>query len=183
MFDRSITYIDLAMRADSLENVPDYPLPERYGWRYYMPGDELNWARIETSAGEFERIEDGLESFRRYYPDTELLADRMIFLTDNGVPFATATAWYTEDGEGWLHWVSVDAAHQGRGLSKPLMSVVLRRMRQLGYASAILGTQTASWVAVKVYHEFGFRPSPRTERDAEGWKLVSEKTGIDFSIE
>ena len=108
----------------------------------------------------------------------------MIFLTDHGVPFATATAWFGEDGEdpaeGRLHWVGMDAAHQGRGLSKPLVSLAMHRLQTLGYTSAYLTTQTASWVAIKVYHRFGFRPDVRTEKEIEGWQIVSEKTGIDF---
>ncbi len=183
MWDTTIPMIGLAMRADSLENLPVFDLPAPYGWRYFQPGDERVWAEIETSAGEFKTPEEGIEAFRRYYPTDDGLDERMIFLTDAGIPFATATAWF--DGEpdgqdGHLHWVGVDATHQGRGLSKPLVSLTMQRMRELGYKNAYLTTQTASWVAVKVYHQFGFRPVLREEKEIEGWRIVSEKTGIDF---
>ena len=106
----------------------------------------------------------------------------MIFLTDGGKPFATATAWFSDDdpSEGRLHWVSVDRAHQGKGLSKPLVSLAMHRMRALGYKTAYLTTQTASWVAIKVYAQFGFRADVREEREIEGWKLVEEKTKLKF---
>ena len=140
MWDSSVPVIELVMRAPSLEDMPQYELPEGYGWRFYRPGDEEIWAQIETSAGEFEDPADGVKAFDRYSPDREALKERMIFLTDGGVPFATATAWFGEGEEGRLHWVSVDAAHQGRGLSKPLVSLAMHRMRALGHSSAYLTT-------------------------------------------
>lgn len=79
-----------------------------------------------------------------------------------------------------MHWVSVDQAHQGLGLSKAVVSLAMHRLRELGHTSAFLTTQTASWVAIKVYHRFGFRPDVREENQIEGWRIVSERTGIDF---
>ena len=184
MMDRTIPWINLFMQLDSLDDVPVYPLPKRYSSRFYVPGDIQNWARIETSAGEFEREADAPVKFRRYFPEDEPLKRRMLFLTDNDIPFATATAWYDADAPavGMLHWVSVDSEHQGKGLSRPLISLALQRMRDLGHRRAILKTQTASWVAIRVYHEFGFRPMLRGPSDREGWRLVSEKTGLDLEV-
>ena len=182
MWDNSVKMISLAMRADSLENLPEIALPAEYGWRYFQPGDARRWSEIELSAGEWTDVETGLERFRHYYPTDEKLDERMLFLTDGGVPFATATAWFGDDdpAEGRLHWVSVDAAHQGQGLSMPLVSMAMQRLRALGHRSAYLTTQTASWVAIKVYHRFGFKPLLRAEEEREGWRIVSEKSGIDF---
>ena len=179
MWDTTVPMIALAMRAASLEALPAFALPERYGWRFYQPGDEREWARIETSAGEFPCREAGLLRFRQAFAGGAL-QERMLFLTDDGIPFATATAWHESAAEGRLHWVSVDAAHQGRGLSRVIVHLAMQRLRELGYSSAVLSTQTASWVAIKVYHRFGFRPLLRNRCEAEGWKIVSDKTGIDF---
>ena len=187
MWDLSVENIGLKMRAKPLRPADGFALSEKYDWRFYRPGDEHVWAEIETSAGEFRTPEEGLLAFQRYFPSEEELRRRMIFLTDGGRPFATATAWFGGEGEpeqmGHLHWVSVDAAHQGLGLSKALVSLAMHRMRALGHRRAYLTTQTASWVAIKVYHRFGFRPEIASERELEGWKIVSEKTGIDFMQE
>lgn len=180
MWDTSVEKVHLKMELDSLEQLPQHPLPKQYGWRFYQPGDENHWARIETSAGEFSRIEDGLRRFERDFPDKEPLLERMLFLTDNGVPFATVTAWFEPDGAGLLHYVAIDAEHQGRGLSRALTSLGMNRLRALGHRSARLDTQTYSWVAIKVYREFGFRPVMHGEDEKRGWRIVSEKTGIDF---
>ncbi|MDO5322997.1 MAG: GNAT family N-acetyltransferase [Clostridia bacterium] len=180
MWDTSVEKVHLAMELDSLENLPQHPLPQRYGWRFYQPGDEIHWARIETSAGEFSQIEGGLRRFERDFSDREPLPERMMFLMDGGVPFATATAWFEPDGAGLLHYVAVDAAHQGQGLSRALTGLGMNRLRELGHRNARLGTQTYSWVAIRVYHEFGFRPVIHGMDDMRGWRIVSEKTGIDF---
>ena len=184
MMDRTIPWINLYMSLDTLDDVPEYPLPERYGWRLYVPGDIGNWSRIETSAGEFEREADAPAKFRRYFPEDEPLKERMLFLTDGGAPFATATAWYDENdpATGMLHWVSIDADHQGQGLSRPLVSLALQRMRGLSHRRAVLKTQTASWVAIGVYRAFGFRPMLRDPSEREGWRMVSEKTGLDLEV-
>ena len=182
MWDSNVEMIGLAMKADDLSGIPEYKLPPNYGWRYFQPGDERIWAEIEMSAGEFTCVENGIEKFHFYYPDETLLTNRMIFLTDGGKPFATATAWFSDDdpSEGRLHWVSVDQEHQGKGLSKPLVSIAMHRMRELGFSSAYLTTQTASWVAIKVYRKFGFHALVRSEKEAEGWKIVEEKTKLKF---
>lgn len=184
MFDTTVPMMGLAMRARTLENIPCFDLPKPYSWRFFQPGDERIWAEIETSAGEFATPEEGLKRFRTYFPTDDGLDARMIFLTDAGHPFATATAWFSDGGpsdpEGRLHWVSVDQAHQGQGLSKAVVSLAMHRLQELGHTSAYLTTKTASWVAIKVYHRFGFLPDARKEEELEGWRIVSEKTGIDF---
>lgn len=181
MWDSAVEIIGLAMKTDSLESFQRFQLPEQYGRRFYQPGDEIHWAEMWVSAGGFGSIEEALKTFHNDFPDTEPLKQRMIFLTDGGKPFATATVWFgDEPGQGRLHWVCVDAQHQERGLSRILISMAMEHCRELGYTSACLLTQTPCWVAIRMYHRFGFYPQIREERDRDGWKIVSEKSGIDF---
>lgn len=184
MWDDSIQKIHLAMVLDSLSALPEHVLPERYGVRFYRTGDEAHWARIEVSAGEARDEETMLQKFHRNFGDPAELEKRMLFLTDDGIPFATATAWFEDAELGHLHYVAVDAAHQGQGLSKPLVSLALRRMAELGHSRAMLTTQTLSWVAIKCYHGFGFRPMPffPMEDEKEGWRIVAEKSGVHFEL-
>ena len=184
MMDRSVPWIGLEMTLPRLDNLPEFALPPAYGWRFFRPGDLDLWAEIEISAGEFTTHAAAVAGFRKYFPTDDRLDERMLFLTDNGVPFATATAWFGEVDhdarEGRLHWVGMDAGHQGRRLSYPLVSMAMRRMAALGHETAYLTTQTTSWPAIKVYRRFGFAPSIRGEKELEGWRIVSEKAGIDF---
>ena len=185
MFDRTVPNIELAMRLESLEQLSVFELPARYGWRFYRDGDEREWARIERSAGEFASVEEGVEVFWRQFSSVEALRRRMIFLTEGDRPFATATAWFGEGNVssdlGRLHWVGIEKDHQGRNLCRPLVSRAMQVMRSLGHSSAFLTTQTNSWVAIRVYRQFGFLPRHCLNRDLEGWKIVSEKTQIDFT--
>jgi len=182
--DERIKYYELMLERKTLEGIPAFPLPDGYRFVLYKSGDRDAWIDIEKSAKEFKTYEDGLKSWNEYYggKDGELVR-RMVFIeTDGGEKVATATAYYDihgndKSGAGWLHWVSVRREFQGKGLSKPLISHTLEVMRSLGYSHAKIPTQTTSWVACKVYLDFGFTPIPQNaERNRDGWRIVKALT-------
>ena len=187
MWDNTVPSFGLTMKTDSLPENAAFALPEGIEVRNYRPGDERIWAELWVSAGGMKTVEGGIKSFHRDFPDVEQAQKRVFFLTENGVPFATAAAWYSDDGpdapEGRLHWVCIDEAHQGKGYSKVLIACALERLRALGHRSAYLLTVTHCWVAIRMYRRFGFRAFIAEEKDREGWRIVSEKTGIDFLTE
>lgn len=172
------------LERKTLEDIPYFPLPDGYKFVLYKSGDRDAWIDIEKSAKEFKTYEDGLKSWNEYFggKDDELV-QRMVFIeTDGGEKVATATAYYDihgrdKSGAGWLHWVSVRRDFQGKGLSKPLISHTLEVMRTLGYSHAKIPTQTTSWVACKVYLDFGFTPIPQNaDRNRDGWRIVKALT-------
>ena len=68
---------------------------------------------------------------------------------------------------------------QGQGLSKPLITYVLKRLLALGYTHVKLHTQTLSWLACKVYYDLGFRPTAQSLTENRfGWKMVELLTGV-----
>lgn len=176
MFDRTMEDISLLMTRADLNGLPLCALPKGYSFRFYRPGDEEHWARIETSAGEFAREEDAYPIFEEYYGrDKKSLETRMIFLLNaEGLPVGTSTAW-SEEGRGRVHWVSLHQCAQGKRLSKPLVAETLRILRSLGHADAFLTTQPPSWVAIRVYLDCGFDPVISDEDSARGWALVRDK--------
>jgi len=91
----------VSMVRESLEGVPDFPLPAACAIRGYRPGDERTWTEIQLAAERHLEITPGL--FRSEFgADEGLLADRQLFLTDAaGRAIGTATAWF-------------DAAYRGR---------------------------------------------------------------------
>lgn len=182
--DYRIRYYELMLERNDLKGIPDYPLPDGYRFVFYHPGDRDAWIDIEYSAKEFLNYSHGMESWNRYYAgkDAELI-HRMVFIENAaGEKIATATAFYDiygkdKSGAGWLHWVAVRREYQGKGLSKPLISHVLRLMPQFGYSRAIIPTQTTTWLACKIYLDFGFSPIPEnTVHSRDGWRIMKALT-------
>ncbi|MDE6747211.1 MAG: GNAT family N-acetyltransferase [Oscillospiraceae bacterium] len=182
--DERIKYYELMLERKTLADIPAFPLPDGYRFVFFRSGDRDAWIEIEKSAKEFKNYDAGLKSWNKYYggKDDELVR-RMVFIeTDSGEKVATATAFYDihsrdKSGAGWLHWVAVRRDYQGRGLSKPLIAYTLEVMRSLGYSHAKIPTQTTTWVACKVYLDFGFTPIPQNaERNRDGWRIVKALT-------
>lgn len=166
MLDKSLPYFDIIMklRGELLAKVPEPVLPEGYSFRFYRPGDEYHWARLETLVQEFPSEEKALAYYRERYmvKDADKLPDRCVFVVDaNDIPVATTTAWFGESSMGhgnWLQWISSDPAHQGKGLGRAVIARALRRYTELGEVGNVyLHTQTWSHKAVYLYNKFGFQ--------------------------
>ena len=182
--DTRIKYYELILQRENLEDLPEYILPEGYRFVFYKPGDRDKWIDIEKEAKEFDSYEQGLEAWGRYYANKEEeLLDRMVFVeNEQGEKVATATAFYDVTGRdkscaAWLHWVAVKRSHQGKGLSKPLIRYVLEIMKSLGYTQAKIPTQTYTWLACKIYLDFGFVPVPQNAVNSrDGWRIIKALT-------
>jgi GNAT superfamily N-acetyltransferase len=177
-----IEHIPVAMIRETMTHLPVFPLPAGYRIRTYQRGDESFWAEIETAAGEFRSVEGALAHFEKEYSNSlEELESRGFFLeSKDGRAIGTATAWFNRECEdsdiGRLHWVGIHPDYQGRGLAKPLVGAAMERLAQ-SHNRAYLTTQTTSWIAVKVYLDFGFAPVPGTPRYEDAWPLLATLTG------
>ncbi|MDD3411720.1 MAG: GNAT family N-acetyltransferase [Eubacteriales bacterium] len=177
--DARIRYVHLLLRRDDWRNLPHYELPQGYCFVTYAPGDEKDWVEIERSAREFSTREEGEKAWAAYYGGREsALPGRMFFVeNERGEKVATATAYEAapeEPDAGWLHWVAVRREDQGRGLARPLIAHALERLAR-EYGSAVVSTQTTTWLACRLYLDFGFYPAcPQQER--EGWRIVKALT-------
>lgn len=181
--DSRIKYYELILEKD-LDVIKSYDLPKGYHFEFYKDGDRDSWIEIERSAKEFSSYAEGLSAWNKYYFGKENeLKNRMVFVVnDSGEKVATATAFYDikgkdKSGSGWLHWVAVKRAYQGKGLSKPLVSYTLKVMSSLGYTHAKIPTQTTTWLAVKIYLDFGFKPiSENAVNSYKGWCIIKALT-------
>lgn len=165
------------MKRDHFRGLPDYPLPTGYGSKWYEPGDEQAWYDIHRKAEKYAEISPGLHD-QVFGTDAEVLGTRQCFLLNaNHRPIATATAWYEADflGAPWgrLHWVAVIPRYQGQGLSKPLLTIVLTRMAELGHQHVFLRTSTARIPAIRLYQTFGFHPLIRAAQDRDTWRQLN----------
>jgi GNAT superfamily N-acetyltransferase len=167
------------MVREDLEDIPDHPLLFPFSVRWYQPGDENLWLDIEA------RADDTLTFTRQmYFSEFGLrphrLAERQCFLFDrNGASIGTATAWFDKDYHGLpygrVHWVAIVPEMQGHGLAKPLMTIVCKRLRDLGHARATLLTSTARIPAINLYLKFGFSPEIHTDEDLDVWHELRAK--------
>ena len=182
--DTRIKYYELLLERKDLDALPEYTLPKGYRFVCYRTGDRDAWIDIEKEAKEFTSYDEGLDAWTRYYADREdELFDRMVFVENGkGEKVATATAFYDitgrdTSGAAWLHWVAVKRSHQRKGLSKPLIHYVLGKMKELGYSHAKIPTQTYTWLACKIYLDFGFTPIPQNAVNSrDGWRIIKALT-------
>ncbi len=196
-------YINVVMCRQHLGDLPGNQFPGGFSLRTFLEGDEDTWARIETAAGEFSTIDRAQARFREEFGGHEAdLAERCLFLLNpQGRAIGTAMGWYGQGPEeqpqsrgdeapapvfedsaakvsnphawGRLHWVGIVPEWQARGLSKPLVAAAMRVLAR-HHDRAYLTTQTTSYVAVKVYLDFGFEPCVVDEGGRRGWHLLAE---------
>lgn len=182
--DTRIPYVHLALEKDLPDHFDELPLPEGYHFVSYQPEDRDDWIQIEYSAKALQSIEQGTSVWERYYGRWEsILPDRMFFIeNEKGEKVATATAIFDtfkeNDGEpGWLHWVAIRREDQGKGLARPLIAHTLNRLIELGYRRGHISTQTTTWVAARLYLDFGFLPEKENAVTAEkGWRILRTLT-------
>ena len=185
MLDKSVEFKSIIMRLDNNqeesagENIAENGLPPGYTFKFFEPDDVKHWSRIETSVLEFE-TEQAAESYfmMSYMPHIRQLEKRCLFaLNPDGLPVATATAWYADSELGHqasLHWVAVCPEYQGKGLGKSVTRKALSVFQSLEPGAPIwLHTQTWSHVAVRMYHSLGFNVA-RTDRLAN----MNTRSGI-----
>ena len=164
MLDKSLPYYDIIMKAtySSATTHKIIDLPKGYHYKFYEDGDELHWAKIETSVDEFENLDAALAYFHRVFaPHKDILSKRMCFILNAKNEYvATATAWYKEDETSHfplLHWVSVLPSVQGLGLGKAIVVYALHQFLNVETSKTIyLHTQTWSAAAVALYAKLGF---------------------------
>ena len=175
--DPTKEYIDIRMIRDNLDNIPDYCLPSGYSIRWYRPGHEKHWQAVQLLADEYTRVTPDLFE-KEFGTDTQLLSKRQCFLCDSkGNIIGTASAWLDDQGEkspGRIHWVAIIPQEQGRGLAKPLLTIICKRLKELGHSRTHLTTQSVRIPAINLYAKFGFAPVIDSDRDREIWEKLQK---------
>ena len=168
--------LSVSMLRPDLADIPQCPLPRGYGVRPYRRGDGETWTAIHQLAEPYIDIGEGFYE-KEFGSDEEVLAQRQYFLLDgDNRPIGTVSAWWNDEYQGlpWgvLHWLAIVPAAQGKGLAKPLVSLVLNRLHSLGHQRAKLGTSTGRFAAIRLYLDFGFVPDPRNDAEERAWQQV-----------
>lgn len=176
--DKTLKYYPLIMKYDDLSDYKKYDLPSGFRYQFYKPGDEEEWINIHIESGEFTDEEEASCHFHEYYDDfIDELSKRLVFIvdTETGEKVGTATISIFNDSEyglnGTVDWVAIKKKYQGKGLAKPLISKFMDIALINGHDNLILHTQTHTWLAAKLYLDYGFEPVFKD--DMEGWKLLN----------
>ena len=170
-------YIDIRMSRENLDNIPSYTLPDGYSIRWYEPGYEKYWQAVQSLADVYTRITTDLFE-KEFGTNTQLLSERQCFLCDGKENFVgTASAWLDnqcEKSTGRIHWVAIIPQEQGKGLAKPLMTIICKRLKELGHSRTHLTTQSVRIPAINLYAKFGFAPVIDSDRDREIWEKLQK---------
>lgn len=165
MIDNSIPYKCIIMRWEGEQHHFHLIDEENVYFKYFQRGDEIRWAMIQKSVGEFEEytlsqtVEYFNENFGRYF---EYLSKQCVFLCDEITDeyIGTCMAWEGEkDGEKIfvLHWLAVVDKYAGRGYARLLICKIMNIFSLMDKKKAIyLSTQPCSYKAIKIYNDIGF---------------------------
>lgn len=173
MLDVVALNLPIAMIRPDLDDIPALSFPAGFRFRWYVAGDEQLWVAIQSAADAYNEISLGLFQ-QEFGSDQRLLHERIFFLENpQGRAIGTAAAWFNSSYMGRpfgrVHWVAILPDFQGQGLGKPLMTIVCRRLRELGHDRAYLTTSTARIPAINLYLQFGFRPQTYEDAEADIW--------------
>lgn len=172
----TLEYHELLMTLDNLEGNYYLPLPKGYSFEFWKGKECINdWIRIHLETGEFASKKFAEEVFHSYYDKMgDNISKYCFFITnENGEKIATATVSPANEF-GYpcvFDWVAVSGKAQGRGLAKPLISRTILLAKELGFNKILLHTQTTTWLAAKLYLDFGFKPF-KTNEDGKGWRIL-----------
>lgn len=179
--DNTVKYYELIMKYEDTNHHDVYSLPNGYHYEFYSEGDFNDWVSIHIESGEFTSISRGLKIFHDFYDSfIEELNKRCVFIVDDisGEKIGTATVSLLEKAEygsmAAVDWVAIKKSYQGRGLARSLISKTLDIANELGHKNLILHTQTTTWLAAKLYLDFGFEPVNLDE--VTGWGILKELT-------
>lgn len=170
----SMPRVEFQLRYRDLNRLPPLSVPEGYELRTYQDGDATAWCRIVE--GQFasrwtEEIFDEKmlqhEVFHR---------DGLFFLVHEGIPVATACAWFVPQrygtDTGTLHMVAVHPDYQGHGLGKIVSLAVMHYHREHGKKDCGLITFSDRFPAVKMYIALGFEPDFTSPQTWEAWNQL-----------
>ena len=175
--NKTLVYHELLMVCDDL-NKTEYALPEGYRFAFYSGENDIDeWINIHIQSGEFASKRRARKYFYDFYGDfLDKLSERLFFVVHNSSNKKVATATLSPTDEyGYkcvIDWFAIKKSYQGKKLSKPMLSKIFSLAKSLGYDKILLHTQTHTFVAAKLYLDFGFEIFNATSEHM-GYRILS----------
>ena len=202
--DRSLPHIGVIMEKTDTSAYPRFELPPGFAFSHYRPGFERRWAALQREVESADSLEEAETVFKREFLDgkgmdwlhrstesldfvdienspcfNELTKTMLFVLGGDGELAGTGSLWnggIFGEVRQRLHWIAVSPKHQGKGLSKAIVSKLLDLYNDLGYGGYIyLTSQTWSYKALNVYMKFGF--APYMGEKPMNWNAVNMESG------
>ena len=175
--------MQLVMVREGLAGLAPVAVPAGYALRQFQPGigDEAAWDRLLVQA--FGASQPPRLFANILAADAACVPERIFFITCEGVPVATASAWYRPwwgVDTGYVHYVATNPEHKGRKLGYWVSLAVLHRFAAEGRTRAVLETDDERVPAIKTYLDLGFKPWPVEEDQRQRWRQVFETNKFHF---
>jgi len=162
------------LTLENLDDFPKYALPP--GFRIEPLGGR-DFYEIHSRVGTTRSIDEGIVDVQ-YSGNRKALSDCCLLLFDKSEVIGIGVAWWNPNvfGERWgvVDWLSVDKPYQAKGLSRPFLSAVLRRV-SLNDCQCYADTEVGNVAAVRLALSFGFKPKFDSEKGRALWHGVAKK--------
>jgi mycothiol synthase len=169
--------------GDRLSVPPRVEIPEGYGARPYVDGDDDALRQLIGSEGWGMSDEEWQDYKDRILPHGLFLIQR----ADTGSLAATAGAVHNPNPGryyflfgGELGYLLVHPEHRGMRLGQAVSALVVGRFLSAGYESIRVCVQGFRLAAIKTYLNVGFVPFLHSEEVALRWRRICEQIGRPF---
>jgi GNAT superfamily N-acetyltransferase len=159
MKEEEIPDKNIFMMCEELNHNSLSKLPSSYSIRSCRP-DELDiWKMMPFDHISLAKEYEGFMSdyfITTYGRKEDLFFDKTLFVCDHqDKPIATCLMWKAYDEFNTIQWFKVLKEHEGKGIGRALLSIVMRKLEIFDYP-IYLHTQPSSFRAIKLYSDLGF---------------------------
>jgi len=162
----------LSMFCSTLDNIPQFALPDGYTMRRYQTGDIRHWLDFHIPLFDKGDITESL-FWREYGRDETVIIQRQFYMMHGEQVIGSISAWFGDEERGThlgrIHWVVLHEDYRSKGLSKPLLSFAMNKLKELGHTQAYLTTDTELVPAINLYMKFGFQPEIDSDELQTAW--------------
>ncbi len=150
---------NIFMMCERLNRAALAPLPPGYHARTCRPDELAIWKAMPfddaASAAAHAPFMDAFFATTYGGKEERFFASTRFVCDADDRPVATCGLWRAYDAITTVHWLKVVRAHEGRGIGRAVLSLVLEGLPADRYP-VYLHTQPESHRAIKLYSDFGF---------------------------